>query len=101
MSVNDPFFDAWVRDMLRQAEAHPPEHLWDAIRRDSRFYLVSERRKYLVVLLLLLLVTGSLAWWAIHPLVRHADETTPVAVVAKSAHAASRGAAATTGATTD
>lgn len=87
MSLNDPFFDAWVRDMLRQAEARPPEHLWDAIRRDSRFYFVKERHKYLLVLLLLLLVTGSLAWWGIHPLVHEPNDINRVAVAGKEAAA--------------
>lgn len=87
MSLNDPFFDAWVRDMLRQAEARPPEHLWDAIRRDSSFYVVKERHKYLLVLLLLLLVTGSLAWWGIHPLVRETDDLNRVAVAKREASA--------------
>lgn len=83
MSVNDPFFDAWVREMLRGAEARPPEHLWDVIRRDSRFYVVRERHKYLLVLLLLLLVTGSLAWWGIHPLVRDTRNVSKVAAASR------------------
>ncbi|TDX01039.1 hypothetical protein [Dinghuibacter silviterrae] len=66
MSHNDPFFDAWVRDKLRHAEARTPDHLWDAIRRGSLYYIVVDRNKYFLVLLLLLLTTGGIAYWGFH-----------------------------------
>jgi hypothetical protein len=75
MSLNDPFFDAWVRDKLQHAEARPPDHLWDAIRRGSYFYIVADRSRYFLVVLLLLLVTGGIAYWAFHPITPPAADT--------------------------
>jgi hypothetical protein len=78
MSPNDPFFDAWVRDKLRHAETRTPDHLWDAIRKGSFYYIIADRNKYLLILLFLLLTTGGIAYWGFHP------TTAPGALTARS-----------------
>jgi len=67
MSENDPFFDAWVRDKLQQAEVRTPEHLWEFIRKGSRRYGIAERNKYLLFVTLLLGITSGIGYWAFHP----------------------------------
>lgn len=67
MSLNDPYFDDWVRDKINLLEAKTPDHLWDAIRNSSRFYIIVDRNKYLLTLLVLLTVTGTVGYWAFHP----------------------------------
>lgn len=100
MSLNDPFFDAWVRDKLLHTEARTPEHLWDKIRKRSRGYVVMERNKYLLILLLLLGVTTGTGYWAFHSLKEKAPGSS--ALTSASAPAAAdagtlAGALATTG----
>jgi hypothetical protein len=67
MSLDDPYFDDWVRDKINQLEAKTPDHLWDAIRNSSRFYIIVDRNKYLLALLVLLISTGTVGYWAFHP----------------------------------
>ncbi len=71
MSLNDPYFDDWVRDKINQLEAKTPDHLWDSIRNSSRFYIIVDRNKYLLTLLVLLMVTATVGYWAFHPKAPH------------------------------
>lgn len=67
MNLNDPYFDDWVRDKIKQLEAKTPEHLWESIRNSSRFYIIVDRNKYLLAFLLLMVTTGAVGYWAFHP----------------------------------
>jgi hypothetical protein len=67
MSLNDPYFDDWVRDKIKQLEAKTPDHLWESIRDSSRFYIIVDRNKYLLAFLLLIVTTGAVGYWAFHP----------------------------------
>lgn len=109
MSLNDPFFDAWVRDKLQHAEARPPDHLWDAIRKGSHYYIVADRNRYFLIVLLLFLVTGGIAYWAFHPItpptpasaaLSRSDRTIPSAAALADVHtpASAQGASSTRGA---
>lgn len=66
MRSDDKFFDAFVREKLRQSDAGVPVHLWDRIRYETRRYYIKERNKYVLLILLLLLSTGSIGYWAFH-----------------------------------
>jgi len=67
MNSNDPFFDAWVRQTLRDAEVRPPERVWDGIRAAMLRYFIPDRNKYGVLVLLVMLAAGGVGYWAFHP----------------------------------